>query len=289
MKRDRTEAFGSNNSGLLLPVLHFKTTEDRDRVVNALNAASAGETPLSQLFGDDLTELQNLNLSYYEVYGAEETKRFACLLCINGCDNLCVSAKFYNDLVKNFGYELKNILSIDHSNRYARLGSRSHSEDCMFPGSVSTIMRYMGLEPHDIPSVQNLKDACFQRAVISEMPFFTPNAYQQLQQVATTLTFLFDPNDLTGMPRQRAPEAPVETAPPLNDAWEKKLKPLDELVEGPDICQGCYKFEKTILMEPCCHMYYCDECFRKMMTSTTLIKECPMCKQKFDTIKRVIR
>ena len=313
MKRDRHEAFGNSHAAATaaaweLPVLHFKGLGEKDRFVAALNATSVGETALENFF-EDIQEFRNLKLWHYEVYGAEEPKAFACVTCINGCEDMCNSAMFYNTMFKGQQLGMKTILSIDRSNRFARLnviGAEPHREECAYPSNVSAVMRYMNLEAHDIPSVQNLKDACFQRIVVSENPIglrlgmgnFAPGALQRMGQVA--LHFIFDPNnDFTmfsgGMPPQRAPEAPVETNAPaasLSDAWEEKLRPLSELVQGTgerDTCQSCCTFEKTILMEPCWHMYYCDECFRKMMNSTTLRKECPVCKQKFTTIMRAFR
>lgn len=313
MKRDRN--FGSSDaSASLLPVLHFKGTAERDRFVSALNAVSTGETALADLFGSDIQELENLSLFNYEIYGATETKRFACLLCAATMDSLCSSAKFYNGLFKSFGLgrEMKTLMSIDHSNAHARLnvGRVQHSDQCCYPSNVTAVLRYMELEPHDIPSVQNLKDACFQRIVVSENPlrqeaqqYFAVPAWEQLEQFAreflgdptgpstpafVQITRVFDPNDMSVMPRARAPEAPVHET--LNDSWEQLLKPKEDLVEAEgdkDACGCCRHYKKTIVMIPCGHMFYCDECFRGMMKSTTLQKQCAECRKEFKSVQRV--
>jgi hypothetical protein len=97
------------------------------------------------------------------------------------------------------------------------------------------------------------------------------------------------PGDLSG-------QGTVDPAPPPNtnvtmdQGWEEQLKPDEELKEAKHedyACEACLTYEKTIVLLPCRHPYYCDVCFRKMMTDPHLQKKCPVCNEKFENIVRI--
>lgn len=73
---------------------------------------------------------------------------------------------------------------------------------------------------------------------------------------------------------------------PLKEAWEALLgKP--EKIDGVPDCPLCAEYSATIALVPCGHRLGCDDCFRRLMTTSTLEKVCPTCKNDFKTIVKV--
>ena len=73
---------------------------------------------------------------------------------------------------------------------------------------------------------------------------------------------------------------------PLEEAWEALLgKP--EKIDGVPDCPLCMEYSATIALVPCGHRLGCDDCFRRLMTTSTLEKVCPTCKNDFKTIVKV--
>jgi hypothetical protein len=297
MKRDRDTALRLK----LLPVLHFIDEPSRDCVIRALGATSIGETCFGELIGTMVPgdPLVRQKLYNYVISGRDDEERlFACVIAMDNME-MCESAQLYNAAFKFHGLlgeELKSVLSIDRSNHHARIGVRGsfRGATCDFPTNVESVLNYLDLNPHDIPSVQNLKDACFRRIVVSQNPmrFFEPGAFEQLQEFAL---MLFDPNNLADLPVAVPPPPPpppntnASSSLALDSGWAEKLLPIERLEVANEqnvTCIACCHYKKTILLVPCGHVSYCDECFRKMMTSNTLKKQCPECKQNFTDLHR---
>ena len=69
----------------------------------------------------------------------------------------------------------------------------------------------------------------------------------------------------------------------LEDNWEKILGKASE--KAPE-CGACCTNYASVIMMPCRHAYYCDDCFRTMMKSANCTKECPVCRNDFKTVVR---
>lgn len=91
-------------------------------------------------------------------------------------------------------------------------------------------------------------------------------------------------------PAEPLPEQPQEIkGTALGEAWEAQLKPEEELkkTEESDLqCQGCCTYVRTVITLPCKHQFYCDNCFRRHMSSDTLHKTCPECREPVTGIFR---
>lgn len=91
-------------------------------------------------------------------------------------------------------------------------------------------------------------------------------------------------------PTEPLPESPVEpTGMSLSDDWEALLKADEDLHQPTEkryLCGACCTYEKTVITLPCRHMYYCDQCFRRHMSSNTLHKTCTQCRAPITGIVR---
>jgi len=91
--------------------------------------------------------------------------------------------------------------------------------------------------------------------------------------------------DLSAPGRVEDKPKPLEVTP-LGEEWEQLLGP-PEKVDGVPDCPLCVEYSATITLVPCGHRLGCADCFRKLMTTSTLSKVCPECKNDFKTFVKV--
>jgi hypothetical protein len=72
----------------------------------------------------------------------------------------------------------------------------------------------------------------------------------------------------------------------LNPTWEETLKEAEVAKPGDPVCITCRENRASILFAECCHQVMCDVCVRQMWTLPGVRRECPVCKDAVDTIKR---
>lgn len=99
------------------------------------------------------------------------------------------------------------------------------------------------------------------------------------------LNVIFGEVDLSAPGRADEKPAPQEVMP-LEEAWEQLLGTPEKIAGLPE-CRMCCEYSATIALVPCGHRLGCDDCFRKLMTTSTLTKVCPTCREDFKTIVKV--
>lgn len=73
----------------------------------------------------------------------------------------------------------------------------------------------------------------------------------------------------------------------LPDEWKARLCAVEPTDNSEEACLACFENKRTIKIFPCEHLFYCDDCFERMMTSDTCQKQCPECRGEVESIKSV--
>jgi hypothetical protein len=117
------------------------------------------------------------------------------------------------------------------------------------------------------------------------LPFPMPPPMNMIRAVLEGFGITIREVDLSAPGRVDEKPEPEEVKP-LEEAWEQLLSKPERIAGVPE-CNMCCDYSGTIALVPCGHRLCCDDCFRKMMTTSTLVKVCPKCREDFKTIVKV--
>jgi hypothetical protein len=117
------------------------------------------------------------------------------------------------------------------------------------------------------------------------VPFPMPPPMNMIRAVLEDFGVILAEVDLSAPGRVDDKPEPQEVVP-LEEAWERLLGTPEKIANLPD-CTMCCEYSATIALVPCGHRLGCDDCFRKLMKTSTLTKVCPTCRVDFKTIVKV--
>jgi hypothetical protein len=267
------------------PVLHFENLEALVRFTNALGAKEEGSYKLEEV-GIENAIIKDKMMHIF--YTSSSNVSFGCLTQIDFINDMCKSSAVFNGLFKDYKLDYDLLLSIIPEVPY----SNNHSIWCRVAKDTLDILNYLHIDLKDILYLDDFKFASTPLALLEEttgMPvrFFLDFIERELVTGRVRNNNNNNDDDDYGVlePKQKQIKK-VDIDP----SWLKDLKPIEDLEKISELnenlaCIGCYEFKKSITMS-CGHLDYCDLCFKKMMESTTLKKECPTCKKDFAFIIR---
>jgi hypothetical protein len=268
------------------PILHFEDFEALEKFTNALGAKEEGSYKLGEV-GIDNPLIKDKIMHIF--YTSSSNISFGCLTQLDFLNDMCESSGFYNQQFEYYNlnyYDL--LLSIRPDVPY----SNDHSPLCRIAKDTLDILNYLHIDLKDILYLDDFKFASTPLALLEEttgMPvrFFLDFIERELVTGRVRNNNNNNDDDDYGVlePKQKQIKK-VD----IDQSWLKDLKPIEDLEKISELnenlaCIGCYEFKKSITMS-CGHLDYCDLCFKKMMESTTLKKECPTCKKDFTFIVR---
>jgi hypothetical protein len=208
---------------------------------------------------------------------------FVCV-CRNPGDAMCDSAYGFNNFFETWIPEVSKLLIVDPSRT---MHTDEHYEDCSLAKSGQELLSYLGCMDAEV------NQAALDQAVNPNPPtrprrnvIITPNNLQGLFGSMIRSVMLQAMTDDAGVVDDPSPPKKREKLD-LHPEWQQLLQPTEKASHEKYACGTCLENEKTILMIPCKHVFYCDDCFREMMTSTSLKKECPLCRKNVDSIERI--
>lgn len=210
---------------------------------------------------------------------------FGIVLCCHQ-SSLCISAKAYNRAFENTTF--KRVKSLDPTGRIAGTSESDHTETCSFVRNRQDLYEYLEVsETHRDVDTEDMDKVFEPPEEVERIEIEMPNFIRSILRRAIEGVDLSSPGPIAAADEPKDIKEVV-----MHKKWEDMIDV--ESCKEPNtndpsrfLCVACQTNEKTMLCVNCGQVPYCDACFKRMMTSPDLQKECPLCRAKFETTIKI--
>jgi len=269
-----------------MPVLHFCDEGQRAAFVIAMAIHKISDETLG---GQGLSDLPGQRDMRIIIYKLLEDKTVATVTQLPGYP-LHESMNTYTEMLRGQGMKTPHPMIPEYHEYLGRyLGMNIRTDDAFMARIYLDHPQPHAAADDREPLQRRRRVNGEYRGRVVEFPMPPPQEMVQMALAEFGILNVFfgggDGVDLSAPGRVDEKPAPQEVVP-LEEAWEQLLGKPEKIAGVPD-CSMCCEYSATIALVPCGHRLGCDDCFRKLMKTSTLTKVCPTCREDFKTIVKV--